>query len=365
MRAGMMPTTVLLEANERFLRVLEGRRILEDTAAMKRGPSDAEILSRGNAVMESEAEAILSAKSHLGPEFVAAVRTLLTCEGRVCVTGIGKARLIGDKISATLASTGTMSYPLHPVEALHGDLGMVHGEDVVIGLSKSGGSELVKLLPLLREKGCRVILLTADPGSAAAEHADHVLHIGDTPEACPLGYAPSSSTASMLAVGDALALTLMDVRAFSPEDYAGSHPGGALGRALMQCHEIMRTGEDCPSVPVASTLAECYEAILKAPRRAGASAVLDEAGKLVGIVTQGDFFRLFESREQAAKISLVDVMTANPKRVHQGDLVQHALGLMRQHRIDEMPVVDDEGRLVGMIDVQDLIAKGFSVFDTR
>jgi arabinose-5-phosphate isomerase len=332
---------------------------------MKRQASDEEILSRGNAVMESEAEAIRSAKGYLGDSFVRAVRSLLACQGRVCVTGIGKARLIGDKISATLASTGTISYPLHPVEALHGDLGMVHGDDVVIGLSKSGGSELVKLLPLLRQKGCKVILLTADPSSAAAEHADHVLHIGDTPEACPLGYAPSSSTASMLAIGDALALTLMEVRAFSPEQYAGSHPGGALGRALMQCHEIMRTGEDCPRVAASSTVAECYEAILKAPRRAGASAVIDADGKLVGIVTQGDFFRLFKSREQAAEMSLADVMTADPKRVRGDQLVQQALDSMREHRIDELPVVDADDQLVGMIDVQDLISRGFSLFDTR
>jgi arabinose-5-phosphate isomerase len=296
---------------------------------------------------------------------VGAVRTLLACEGRVCVTGIGKARLIGDKISATLASTGTLSYALHPVEALHGDLGMVHGEDVILGLSKSGGSELVRLLPLLRDKGCKVILLTAEPASPAAQHADHVLNIGDTPEACPLGYAPSSSTASMLAVGDALALTLMDVRSFSPEEYAGSHPGGSLGRALMQCHEIMRTREDCPVVPVDSMLAECYEAILKAPRRAGASAVVDDAGLLVGIVTQGDFFRLFESRQQAADMPLSEVMTSDPKRVEQSELVQSALTLMRQHGIDEMPVVDETGKLTGMIDVQDLIAQGFTVFDTR
>jgi arabinose-5-phosphate isomerase len=360
-----MPTTRLLEDKSASPLLLEGRRILEDTAAMKREVSNDEILARGNAVMDSEAEAILSAKAHLGAAFVQSVRELLACRGRVCVTGIGKARLIGDKISATLASTGTLSYPLHPVEALHGDLGMVHGDDVVIGLSKSGGSELVKLLPLLREKGCRVILLTADPESAAAEHANHVLHIGDTPEACPLGYAPSSSTASMLAVGDALALTLMELRAFSPEQYAGSHPGGALGRALMQCHEIMRTGEDCPQIDATSSVAECYEAILKAPRRAGACAVVDPGCKLVGIVTQGDFFRLFENRAEAGSMSLREVMSADPKRVSQDELVQHALDRMRQHRIDELPVVDDDDRLVGMIDVQDLIARGFSLFDAR
>ena len=339
--------------------------MLEDTTAMKHQMSDEEILSRGKAVMESEVQAIQAAKAHLGDSFVEAIHTLLACKGRVCVTGIGKAGLIGDKVSSTLASTGTISYPLHPVEALHGDLGMVHADDVVIGLSKSGGSELVTLLPILRQKGCKVILLTADPSSAAAQHAHHVLHIGDIPEACPLGYAPSSSTTSMLAVGDALALALMEVRAFSPEQYAGSHPGGALGRALLQCQEIMRTGEDCPVVEASSTLAECYDAILKAPRRAGASAVVDTDGTLVGIVTQGDFFRLFENRERTSQMSLAEVMSSNPKRVRSDELVQHALHRMREHRIDELPVVDAQDKLVGMIDVQDLIARGFSLFDTR
>jgi arabinose-5-phosphate isomerase len=256
-----------------------------------------------------------------------------------------------------------MSYALHPVEALHGDLGMVHSDDVVIGLSKSGGSELVQVLPLMRQRGCTVILLTARPDSKAAEHADIVLNIGDTPEACPLGLAPSSSTAAMLAVGDALALTLMELRAVGADQYASYHPGGALGRSLMRTEEIMRTGADCPKVGPKATLSECYEAILKAPCRAGAAVVVDDDERLVGIVTQGDFFRFFHQDERMAEKLVSDVMSREPKRVHAGDRAAKALEMMRLHSIDEVPVVDEDDRLVGLIDVQDLIARGFSVLD--
>jgi len=323
-------------------------------------------LARARGVLQAESQAIQSAEQHLGDEFLGAADAIITAleaHGRVCVTGVGKARLIGDKISATLASTGSHSYSLHPVEALHGDLGMVCAQDVVIGLSKSGGSELVRVLPLLREAGCSVILLTATPDSKAAEHADFVLHIGDTPEACPLGLAPSSSTAAMLALGDALALTVMELRSFDKEDYANRHPGGALGRSLMKAREVLRDGADCPTVRETATLTECYQAILKAPRRAGAAVIVDADGHLAGILTQGDILRLIENLEQLTQRPVAELMTANPKRVNAEDLAADALDLMRRHAIDEIPVVDDEGLVLGMIDVQDLIASGFSVLD--
>ena len=323
-------------------------------------------LARAHVVLQAEAEAIRCAEQHLGDDFIGAVeaiRSALAARGRVCVTGVGKARLIGDKLQATLASTGTHSYSLHPVEALHGDLGMVSPHDVVLGLSKSGGSELVRVLPLVREIGCKVILLTATPESKAAEHADFVLHIGDTPEACPLGLAPSSSTASMLALGDALALTVMELRSFGKEDYANRHPGGALGRSLMRAHEIMRSGSECPTVHHSSTVAECYEVIVKAPHRAGAAMVVDDDGRLVGILTQGDLVRCFERLDQVANRPVTELMTTAPKRVSGEDRVGDALALMRQYRIDEIPVVDDTGVLLGMIDIQDLIRSGFSVLD--
>lgn len=321
------------------------------------------IMARGRDVLQAESAAILEARNRLGPAFFGAVKTIMTCKGRVCVTGVGKAGLIGQKIQATLASTGTLSYSLHPVEALHGDLGMIHPEDVVLALSKSGSSELVELLPRLRKMGCSIVLITSRTDSTAASFADWVLDIGQTEEACPLGLAPSSSTAAMLAVGDAIALTVMEQKAVRPEQYASWHPGGALGRYLLKAGEIMRTGANCPAVPISATLNDCYEAILKAPQRAGATAVVDAQAKLVGIVTQGDVFRLV-TRSKCSPETLVEaVMTKSPKHVRRESRAIEALQLMRQHAIDELPVVEDDMRLAGMIDIQDLIARGFSVFD--
>lgn len=321
------------------------------------------ILARGRAVLRAEAAAIAAALEQLDGAFVEAVQVILACRGRVCVTGMGKAGLIGAKIQATMASTGTLAYTLHPVDALHGDLGMIHADDVVLALSKSGSSELVELLPRLAKLGCRVILVTAKPDSAAARHADIVLEIGHTPEACPLGLAPSSSTAAMLALGDALALTLMELKSVQPEQYASYHPGGALGRYLMKASELMRTGGDCPRVSETATLGECYEAILAAPRRAGAAAIVDAVGRLVGIVTHGDFFRMFRTAETSADQRVGAAMTPSPKRVRQSARAYDALQIMRQFAIDELPVVDDQDCLVGMIDIQDLVARGFSVFE--
>ncbi len=323
----------------------------------------ASILSAGRSVLQVEAEAIRDAASRLDDGFVRAVNAILHCKGRVCVTGVGKAGLIGNKIQATLASTGTLAYSLHPVEALHGDLGMIHADDVILALSKSGSSELVELLPRLEALGCLIILLTAHPESAAAKHADTVLDIGRTKEACPLGLAPSSSTAAMLALGDALALSVMDLKAVQPEDYASYHPGGALGRLLLKVEEIMRTGPNCPTVPTTATMAVCHQTILGAPIRAGAACVVDEDGKLVGIITHGDFFRLFTSGGPVGDKPVAEVMTRSPKRIECDARVTEALPLMRKHRIDELPVVDGTGRLVGLIDIQDLIARGFTVLD--
>jgi len=323
------------------------------------------VLARGRSVLKAESEAILDADSRLDDTFVQAVETILRCDRRVCVTGVGKAGLIGKKIQATLASTGTPAYTLHPVEALHGDLGMVRPDDVVVALSKSGSSELVELLPRLKALGCKIILLTARCDSRAALHADFVLDIGQTEEACPLGLAPSSSTAAMLALGDALALAVMDVREVRPEQYAGYHPGGALGRLLTKARELMRVGSDCPRVSDSAVSGDCWQVILAAPRRAGATAVVDQSGKLVGILTLGDFFRLFHSREWSVDRPVVEVMTRSPKSVGLDDRVVEALDVMRKHAIDELPVVDGEGVLAGMIDIQDLVARGYSVFDSQ
>lgn len=322
------------------------------------------ILARGLAVLRTEAEAILDAAGRQGDAFAGAVEAILAVRGRVCVTGMGKAGLIGNKIQATLASTGTLAYSLHPVDALHGDLGMIHADDVVLALSKSGSSELVELLPRLKEIGCQIILLTAKADSAAVKYADFVLDIGQTAEACPLGLAPSSSTAAMLALGDAIALTVMEQKSVQPDQYASYHPGGALGRFLMKAGEIMRSGQDCPTVREGETLAKCYEVILAAPRRAGAAAIVDSEEKLTGIITHGDFFRLFHKAGTFAQRSVNEVMTRSPKRVQAEARVTDALQIMRKHSIDELPVVDAEDRLVGMIDIQDLLARGFNVVES-
>jgi len=320
-----------------------------------------EILAGAHAVMLSETTAITEAAQALDDNFVGAVEAILDCRGRVCVTGIGKAGIIGRKIQATLASTGTPSYSLHPVEALHGDLGMVHGDDVVIVLSKSGGSEVAQLVPILKKLGCTIIFLTAEPASAAAQEADFVVFIGISPEACPLGLAPSSSTAAMLAIGDAIALTVMKQKAIQPEQYAQYHPGGALGRALMKVRDIMRTGTNCPCVAELSSLAECYEVMLDAPLRAGAVLVADSSQRLLGILTQGDIFRLIARNENAPQRPVGEVMTRNPKRIQVDQPVVDALALMRRYSIDELPVVDDAGCVAGLLDIQDLIRYGFPI----
>ncbi|MFQ5463425.1 MAG: SIS domain-containing protein [Phycisphaerae bacterium] len=339
----------------------------KDPSERMPGPLDsdeASILARAQSILQAESDAVLDARARLGAEFVQAVRCVLGCRGRVCVTGVGKAGLIGRKIQATFASTGTPAYGLHPVEALHGDLGMVHRDDVIVALSKSGGSELVELLPRLSKLGCAIVLLTAHPSSPAAKHAHFVLHIGEVPEACPLGLAPSSSTTAMLSLGDAIALTVMEMKAVKPEQYATYHPGGALGRFLMKTGEIMRTGANCPRVLTTATLGACYEAILAAPKRAGAAAVVDEAGKLAGIVTQGDFFRLLKTGDYSPDRPVAEVMTASPKSVRVDTRMSEAIELIRRHAIDELPVVDDDGRLAGLIDVQDLLDRGFSVMES-
>lgn len=327
-------------------------------------PSAETVLEMGREVLARESAAIAAAQQGLGEGFVAAVRIVLDCPQRVALTGMGKAGQIGFKIQSTFSSTATPAYFLHPVEALHGDLGMVHRQDVLIALSNSGFTqEMVELLPLIKRIGCPIILITGRPDSACGELADVVLDVGDTPEACPLGLAPSSSTTAMLAMGDALALTVMKLKDVRPEQYAAVHPGGALGRSLMKVHEVMRTGPDCPTLSVDGPAEDYYEAIDGAPSRAGAAAVIDKADKLVGIFTHGDLFRLNRRGELLRGRRVAEIMTAHPKRVKQDDLVAAAIRLIQAHGLDELPVVDGQERLVGMIDVQDLIQRGFSVFD--
>jgi arabinose-5-phosphate isomerase len=327
------------------------------------GEPQSETLRIGREIMAREGAALARAAELLDGGFVAAIELIRECRGRVAVSGMGKAGLIGRKIQATLASTGTPAFTVHPGEAIHGDLGMIRGEDVILALSNSGESEeLVRLLPAFRRMGCKIILMTGRPRSRCANLADVVLNIGDVPEACPLGLAPSSSTTAMLAVGDALALTVMKLRDVSPEQYAQFHPGGALGRSLMRVREVMRDGADCPRLTADEPLDRYYDVCAAAPRRAGAAAVVDSDGKLVGFFTDGDLRRLHREGK-SLDTAIEQVMTRGPKYTREDARVGDALRVMQQFKIDELPVVDDADRLTGLIDIQDLVARGFSTFD--
>jgi len=325
-----------------------------------------DVLSVGRRIVATERDGLSQVLELLDGSFVRAVEALLNCTGRVAVCGMGKAGLIGSKIAATLSSTGTPAYDLHPVEAIHGDLGMVHAEDVVLAMSNSGESgELVSLIPQLKKIGCDVVLITGRVESRSAKLSDIVLNMGKLEEACPLGMAPSTSTTAMLALGDALALTVSEIKGFDREQYAAVHPGGALGRSLMRVEEIMRTADNCPVIHHGGTVQDYLDHVTAAPARAGAAVIVNDRGELCGFFTNGDLCRLAAQVENPRVQKLQDVMTHNPKAVRVGDRVAQALALMQRFGIDEIPVVDDHQQVVGLIDIQDLLAAGFSLFDAR
>ena len=329
------------------------------------------VLKQARQIVSAEIDAAQGVLEHVDATFADAVELIASGSGRLAVTGMGKAGLVGQKIAATFSSTGSPAYVLHPVEALHGDLGMVRSEDIVLALSNSGQTEeLRRTLVALNQTGCKTILITGRPESPCAKVCDLVLNIGSVTEACPLGLAPSSSTTAMMVLGDALALTVMFARDFQREDYARFHPGGELGRSLMRVREIMRTGKSCPTVTPDRTIRDYIAVIQRAAetsskRASGAVAVIEPGGKLVGFFTDGDLRRQIDSAERPAEIQINRVMTTRPKFARDDDYVVNAAKTMREFRIDELPVVDEKGLCVGMIDIQDLIAAGFSVFDAR
>ena len=333
----------------------------------KQSPTtEIDVLSLGRRVVEKERDALSQVLALMDDAFVRAVDVLLACTGRVAVSGVGKAGLIGAKIAATFSSTGTPAYLLHPVEAIHGDLGMIGVDDVVLLLSNSGESaEIVGLIPKLKKLGCSVIMLTGRSASRGAKLADVVLNMGKLAEACPLGMAPSSSTTAMLALGDALALTVSEIKGFDKEQYVAVHPGGALGRSLMLVEELMRTADDCPTIDHRGTVRDYLEQVMAAPSRAGAAVVVDDQGELKGFFTNGDLCRLASRVDNPGTQKLRDVMTRSPKAVHAGARVAEVLEMMQHYGIDEVPVVDDDDRVVGLVDIQDLLAAGFSLFDSR
>ncbi len=332
-----------------------------DKAVTTSSPTD-EQLAFACRVLRAEAEAIGRVK--LDERFGEAVRLIVEAgDGAVVVCGLGKSGLIGQKLSATFASTGTPSHFLHPTEAMHGDLGRIRRGDRVLLLSYGGTTEeVVTLASLLRQDRVPVIAITGQPTSELARLATVALCIGDVAEACPHNLAPTASTTAMLALGDALALAVSRARNFGVEDFKRVHPGGQLGRHLMPVVEAMRfrAGENLPLIPAETPLREAYVRARPTDptlRRAGALLVVDEAGKLAGIFTDGDLRRLvFDGGPDALDVPIGRVMTRGPVHLSDSALVRDAVHLVRERRIDEVPVVNDAGEPVGLIDVQDLLA---------
>ncbi|MCD6304023.1 MAG: KpsF/GutQ family sugar-phosphate isomerase [Planctomycetes bacterium] len=310
--------------------------------------------------LRAEGEAISALAGRIDDAFVAAARMVYACGGMVILTGIGKAGLVARKISATLASTGTQSIFLHPVEALHGDIGRARRGDVVVALSHSGETaELIRLLDHLRARGASLIAVTSTAESTLGRNADVTICYGQVAEACPLGLAPTVSTSCMLALGDALAVAVMKMRRFSPEDFAAYHPAGSLGRKLLKVEEAMafRRGEKLALVSDRLTLGEALSQAETVPRRTGAMLMVDDDGRLSGILTDADLRRLLLSHrgEDILARPVRELMIRRPKRIHLGELASRAMAILNEHRIDELPVVDDDDRPVGVIDVQDLL----------
>ena len=294
----------------------------------------------------------------INDSFAAAVDMIYQSQGSCILSGIGKAGIIGQKISATMASTGTPSHFLHPAEAVHGDLGRLRKDDIVLILSYGGETdEIVRLITLVKQLQVKLIAITSDPQSTLSKYSDIVLLMGKVTEACPLGIAPSVSTACMLALGDALALTLMKAREFSVEDYVRFHPGGSLGAKLMTVEQSMmfRPGEKLPLAQTNDTV-ESMLTQTKDVKRHGAVMVVNDQGQLAGIITDGDLRRVFtQEGTRAFSRPVREIMTPNCKSIRVDALAAEATGLFHKYRIDELPVVDEQNRPVGLIDVQDIV----------
>ena len=315
----------------------------------------AHTLQLARETLDIESAALLRMKDRLDERFVQAVNMVLTVQGRVVVTGMGKSGHIGRKIAATLASTGTPAMFVHPGEASHGDLGMIKAVDVVLAISNSGESdELVAILPVLKRQGVPLIALTGGLQSFLARHADVVLDCSVDKEACPLNLAPTASTTAQLAMGDALAVALLDARGFKPEDFARSHPGGALGRKLLtHVGDVMRKGTDVPQVgPDAEFTALMREMSSKG---LGATSVTDADGRVLGVFTDGDLRRLIEKGVDLRSLSARDVMHPNPRTIRHDALAVEAAEMMELHRVTSILVVDAQGLLCGAINSNDLM----------
>jgi arabinose-5-phosphate isomerase len=322
-------------------------------------PDDARILALAKEVLGIEAGAVAALAGRLGEPFLAAVGLIFEAKGRVVVTGMGKSGHVGGKIASTLASTGTPAFFMHPGEASHGDLGMIASGDVVVAISNSGESdEILRILPLIKRRGAKVIAITGRPQSTLATESDAHLDAAVEKEACPMNLAPTASTTAALALGDALAVALLEKRGFGANDYALHHPGGTLGRKLLlHVSDVMHSGDRLPRVGVNATL---KEAILEMSQKGlGMTAIVENDGRVAGLFTDGDLRRTLEKHEDIRGLKVADVMTRNPRSIGPSRLAAEAAQVMQtQHVSGRLLVVDDAGLLVGAIHVDDLLRAG-------
>ena len=318
-----------------------------------------QLLQFARDVIQVEADAVRSVAAAVDESFARAVQLILDCKTSLLCSGVGKAGHVARKLSATFSSTGTPSHFLSPTDALHGDLGSVRAGDIVLILSASGESdEILRLLSLLKKLDHPTIAITRDTNSGLGKFADMVLKLGRIDEACPLGLAPSASTTAMLALGDALALTVMKARKFTAEEFAVFHPAGQLGRKLIRVAEAMtfRIGENLPVASDSLTVGQVLHEVSSIKRRSGAVLLVDDAGKLSGLFSDGDLRRLVTDDDGTAlRRPIKDVMTHRPKCINGDALASEAMAVMQRHRFDELPVVDADGKPQGLIDVQDLV----------
>lgn len=317
-----------------------------------------QIVALARALFETEAQAILNLKSHIGNEFIQACNILLACEGRIIVTGIGKSGHVGNKIAATFASTGSPAFFMHPTEASHGDIGSITKKDVVLALSNSGNAqEILAILPIIKILGVPLISITGNCNSSLAQAADINLDVSIEKEACTLGLVPTTSTAVTMAMGDALAVALIELRGFTAQDFARSHPGGVLGkRLLLRVDDLMRTTDAIPKITTASFLAEALIEMSK--KRMGMTTIINPDGTLAGIFTDGDLRRILDKNLDIRTTLVADVMTPNCKTIPLGTMAIEAVKFMEQHQVTALIVADKNNIPIGAVHMHDLLKSG-------